>query len=152
MIQVEKDSEGKYMVTEHFKVDDFGTHTKPPILHEDHFYAQYSTNERRDGLVCMNMEGEIKWKTGRDPSFTRGSMILADGLLFATNGETLLYLIDPNPAEFKPVSTAELLQGADENNPEAARFGTQNWAPIALADGKLIIRDQGQLQCIKVAN
>ena len=32
-----------------------------------------------------------------------------------------------------------------------ARFGTQNWAPIALADGKLLIRDQSRMLCVKVA-
>jgi len=30
------------------------------------------------------------------------------------------------------------------------RFGTQNWAPIALADGKLLIRDQSRSMCVKV--
>jgi len=35
----------------------------------------------------------------------------------------------------------------------ASRIGgaAQNWAPIALADGKLLIRDQSRLMCIKVA-
>jgi len=33
----------------------------------------------------------------------------------------------------------------------AARFGVQNWAPIALAGGKLLIRDQSRLLCVKVA-
>jgi hypothetical protein len=34
----------------------------------------------------------------------------------------------------------------------AARIGgtAQNWAPIALADGKLLIRDQSRLICVKV--
>ena len=79
-------------------------------------------------------------------------MILADGLLFVTNGETTIYLIDPDPNEFKPISKAELLQEASSDDPQASRFGTQNWAPIALADGKLIIRDQNQLKCVKIAN
>jgi outer membrane protein assembly factor BamB len=35
----------------------------------------------------------------------------------------------------------------------ASRVGgpTQNWAPLALAYGKLLIRDQGHLMCVKVA-
>ncbi len=28
---------------------------------------------------------------------------------------------------------------------------TQNWAPMALANGKLLIRDQSRLICVKVA-
>ena len=33
----------------------------------------------------------------------------------------------------------------------AARLKAQNWAPIALADGRLLIRDQSRLLCVKVA-
>lgn len=148
MIQVTKNGDN-YNVTELFKNPDFGAHTKPPLLYEGYFYAQYSTNERRDGLVCMSMDGEVMWKTGRSPVFMRGSMILVDGMIMATDGAKTLYLIQPDPSGFKPIASAELL--ADQQNEGGGRFGTQNWAPIALADGKLLIRDQGQLMCVKVA-
>ena len=53
---------------------------------------------------------------------------------------------------FKPLASAEMLTAADPgDDPRAARFGTQNWAPIALADGKLLIRDQSRILCLKVA-
>jgi hypothetical protein len=34
----------------------------------------------------------------------------------------------------------------------ASRAGgaTQNWAPLAMADGMLLIRDQKQLMCVKI--
>ena len=139
MLKVEKKAEDSYAVTELYKTVDFGGHTKPPILYNDHFYIQYSTNERRDGMVCMSIDGEIKWKTKRSPSFDKGGMILADGLILSTDGSTKLYLIEPDPSGFKSLATAELLERG------------QNWAPLALADGKLLIRDQGQLKCVKVA-
>ena len=148
MIKVEKENDELYKVSELYKNLEFGAHTKPPIKVGNYFYAQYSTNERRDGLVCMNMDGEIMWKTKRDPSFDKGSMILADGLILATDGSNTLYLIEPDPTGFKPLATAELLTASSGGD---ARFGTQNWAPIALADGKLLIRDQSQMKCLKVA-
>ena len=37
----------------------YGDHTKPPLLVDGYFYARYSTNNRRDGLVCMSMDGQI---------------------------------------------------------------------------------------------
>ena len=64
MIRVDKKGEGSYGVTELFKNPDFGAHTQPPILHNDHFYSHYTINERSDGLVAMSMDGQIKWKTG----------------------------------------------------------------------------------------
>ena len=149
MLKVKKKSDNSYNVTELYKNLDFGAHTKPPVFYEGYFFAQYGTNNRRDGLVCMSMDGELMWKTGRDPGFNKGSLILADGLLFATDGDKALYLIDPDPSGFKPIASAEVLEiAADLAEP---RYGNQNWAPIALADGRLIIRDQNQLVCVKVA-
>jgi outer membrane protein assembly factor BamB len=142
MIKVEKKADGSYGVTELYKNADFGSHTQNPVLYNGYFYAQYTTNERKDGLVCMSMDGQIKWKTGRTPLFDKGGSILADGLLLSTDGMSKLYLIEPDPTAFKPIATSELLKGTS---------GTQNWAPLALADGKLLIRDQSRLMCIKVA-
>jgi len=156
MLRVAKQEDGSYGTTELFTTEEFGDQTKPPILHNGYFYAQYGTNRRRDGLVCMSMDGEIMWKTKRSPSFNKGSMILADGLILATDGSKSLYLIEPNPKEFKALaSTQPLAEGGtgSENDPLASSVGgaTQNWAPIALADGRLLIRDQRQLKCLKVA-
>ena len=81
-------------------------------------------------------------------------MVLADGLILATDGTKSLYLIEPDPSGFKPLASAELLgEGGVSDDPMATRFGgsTQNWAPIALADGKLLIRDQIRMMCVKVA-
>ncbi|MBN1560667.1 PQQ-like beta-propeller repeat protein [candidate division KSB1 bacterium] len=155
MIKVEKKADGSYGTTELFKTEEFGDQTKPPLLLDGYFYAQYGTNSRRDGLACMSMDGEIMWKTKRDPDFNKGSMILADGLILATDGRRTLYLIEPNPSGFKPLASSELLAEAGTNSEGiAARIGgsTQNWAPMALADGKLLIRDQSRMMCVKVAD
>jgi len=147
MIKVEKKADGNYGVTELYKNADFGAHTQPPVLVNGYFYAQYTTNERKDGLVCMSMDGQIKWKTGRTPLFDKGGLILADGLLLSTDGSSKLYLIEPDPSAFKPIATSELLKGATGDQ----RFPNQNWAPLALANGKLLIRDQSRLMCVRVA-
>ncbi|HON90508.1 MAG: PQQ-binding-like beta-propeller repeat protein [Phycisphaerae bacterium] len=154
MIKVEKKADGSYGATELFTTEEFGDQTKPPILYNGHFYAQYGTNNRRDGLVCMTMGGKILWKTKRSPDFNKGSMILADGLILATDGAKSLYLIEPDPAGFKSLASAELLGDAGTESEGIARQvggATQNWAPLALSDGKLLIRDHAQLKCVKVA-
>lgn len=138
MLKVEKKQDGSYQVAELFKNPDFGAHTQPPILYKNNFYAQYTINERSDGLVCMSMDGQVKWKTGEDPLFNKGGMILVDDLLLSTDGNKMLYLIQPDPSEFKPLASVELLEQGE------------NWAPLALTDGKLFIRDQKQLKCLKV--
>ena len=156
MIKVEKKTDGNYGVTELFKHNEFGDHTKPPILYNGYFYAQFTTNSRRDGLVCMDMDGKVLWKTLRAPLFDKGSMILADGVILATDGQKSLYVIEPSPSGFKPLASAEVLKTT--GNPENAQTNSprmggaaQNWAPIALSDGKLLIRDRDRLLCVRVA-
>jgi len=144
MIKIEKKTDGSYSVKELYKNPDFGAHTQQPVLVNGNFYGQYTTNERKDGLVCMSMDGQIKWKTGKTPLFDKGGMILADGLLLSTDGSIKLYLIEPDPTSFKAIASSDLLKGGSGNT-------NQNWAPLALADGKLLIRDQSRLLCVKVA-
>ena len=138
MLRVDKKGDA-YAVSELFKNPDFGAHTQPPVLHDGHFYAHYTINERSDGLVAMSMDGQIKWKTDQQPPFVRGGSILADGLLLMTDGNTKLYLVEPSPAGFKPLASAVILQQGD------------NWAPLALVDGKLLVRGQKELKVLQVA-
>ncbi len=155
MLKVEKTADGSYGTAELFRTKQFGDQTKPPVLYKGHFFAEYGTNERRDGMVCMSMDGQIRWKTKRSPDFNKGSMILADGLILASDGAKSLYLVEPDPSGYKQLASAELFpEGtADSEGGIAAQIGgrNQNWAPMALADGKLLLRDQTQLKCVKVA-
>ena len=138
MIKVEKKGE-TYSVTELYKTDDFGTHVHPAVLYKGHLYAHCSTNTRRDGMVCMDLNGKVKWKTGRSPVFDKGGFILADGLIFSIDGrEGILYLIEPDPAGYKELASIKLLDTRE------------CWGPLALVDGKLLIRDQKQMKCVVV--
>jgi len=139
MIQIRQAADGTYGVTELFKNPDFGAHTQPPILFENHFYVPYTINERSDGLVCMTMDGQVTWSTGDEPPFNKGGAVVADGLLLIVDGNRTLYLVEPDPSGFKPLASAELLEPGE------------NWAPIALSDGKLLIRDQKEMKCLRVA-
>jgi len=138
MIKVEKNGDA-YTVTELYKTDDFGTHVHPAILYKGHLYGHCTTNTRRDGMVCMDLDGKVKWKTGNSPVFDKGGFILADGLMLSVDGQKgILYLIEPDPAGYKELASAKLL---DTN---------ECWGPLALTDGKLIIRDQKQMRCVVV--
>jgi outer membrane protein assembly factor BamB len=87
----------------------------------------------------MDLNGKVKWKTGRSPVFDKGGFILADGLMLSVDGQKgILYLIEPNPAGYKELASAKLL---DTN---------ECWGPLAMVDGKLLIRDQKQMRCVVV--
>ena len=138
MINIEKKGDS-YDVTELYKTDDFGTHVHPPVLYKGHLYAHCTTNTRRDGMVCMDLDGNVKWKTGRSPVFDKGGFILVDDLILSVDGrDGILYLIEPSPEGFKKLASVDLLDTKE------------CWGPLTLTNGKLIIRDQKQMKCVAV--
>ena len=138
MIGVRENS-GRYDVEELYTTHDFGTHVHPPVMFEGHFYGHCTTNSSRDGLTCLSFDGKLKWKTGESPVFDKGGFVLADGLLLSVDGrDGILYLIEPSADGFKSLASVKLLTAGE------------CWGPVALSDGKLLIRDQKQIRCVAV--
>ena len=158
MLRIDKNPDGTFTPRELFRTLAFGDHTKPAIFHEGYLYGMYRTNSRRDGMVCMDLEGNIKWKTSRRPDFDRGSIIIADGLMLASDGGSNLYLIDPSGEEFRSISVTDLSKGigpvtgqAVAGPPGVSVAGRQNWAPMALAGGYLVLVVHSKMVCVKVS-
>lgn len=137
LIQVEK-NENSYAVKEILTTKDFISHVHPAIFYKGHVFTHNSDNSTQDGFGCMDLEGNIKWKTKKNPSFDKGGYIFVDDMIISSDGEKMLYLIEPSPEEFKVLAKAELLDTK------------QSWSPLALSDGKLVIRDQKQMKCVLV--
>lgn len=139
MLKVEREGEG-FAVTELYTTQEFGVHVHPAIYYDGHLYGHCTTHTgRNDGMVCMDVDGNVKWKTGRSPSFDKGGSILADGLLLTMDGRTgVLYLVAPDPKGFTVLAKGKVLDTE------------RCWAPLALTDGKLLVRDQKQMKCVEV--
>jgi outer membrane protein assembly factor BamB len=138
MLTIEKGKDG-FQVGELFRLKRLGCHIHIPILHKGHLYVQMNTKKTHDGLVCLDPAGKVKWKTGRSPNFDWGGMILAGDLMLAMDGKTgILRLVRPNPEKYEELASAKLLGGK------------HIWAPMALSNGKLVLRDQRQMKCVVV--
>jgi outer membrane protein assembly factor BamB len=137
LLQIDKKGDS-YTTNEVMTTKEFISHVHPAILYKGHLYSHCSDNSTKDGLCCMDLSGNINWKTKRKPDFDKGGYILADDMIISSDGEKMLYLIEPTPDEFRVLAQAELLDTK------------QSWAPLALSDGKLIIRDQKQMKCVLV--
>lgn len=136
MIQV-KGSE----VTELFKLEDIGSQIQQPLLIGDHLYFDNNENSRRDGMGCMTLGGQLKWTTKEiegAPKYDRGNLMVADGMIYAIDAEGNLRMIRPDPEKYDEVASASLLTGKEI------------WAPIALSDGLMVIRDQSVMKCINI--
>jgi len=121
-------------------------HLHSPLLYKGRLYAQsfdYHQTKGQNGLVCMDLDGSLRWKTGPDLNFEVGPLLIADGLIFVLHGKTgELFLAEANPDGYRQLARAKVLKGE----------GGEVWAPMALSDGKLILRDQREMKCLNVRN
>jgi len=113
----------------------FGSEQQTPILHEGHVYGL-----REDGqLVCVSLDGEMKWQSGRLNRFGpkgRGPYIIADGKLILLTTDGTLHFVQPTGEAFRPLGSVKVMDGFEA------------WAPLALADGRLILRDLTTMVCL----
>ena len=138
MIKVERQPNG-CTVTELWKAGNFGSTLSQPVIHEGHIYLNKGFKNAVHGMCCVTLDGQLKWETGQSPNFDMGPVFLADALLLAINGSGGdLVIIEPDPEGYKELARARVLGG------------NRVWAPIALADGKLLIRDQSKLVCVRM--
>ena len=138
MIQVTANA-GTFSATELWKIPQ-GSQIHQPILVDGALYFNGNTNDTpKEGLICLNpADGKIIWQSGPTPALDRCDLILADGMFYLQDAAGNLNLVQPNKEAFKLVSTVKLFAGKDI------------WAPMALTDGKLVLRDQTQMKCLDI--
>jgi outer membrane protein assembly factor BamB len=145
MIQVEKGASGftakkLYDLT----AAQFNSEVHTPILYKNHLFAVGSKTRGR--FTCLGLDGKAVWQSpvvSGDPAATKtfelGAFMLADGMFFALDGVSgLLRLLEANTAQYKELASAQILAGGDV------------WGPMALSNGRLIIRDMSQMICLQV--
>jgi outer membrane protein assembly factor BamB len=86
----------------------------------------------------MTPAGEPRWASGRDARFGLGPFLAADGKLFILADDGTLTLARASATAFEPLARARVLGGADA------------WAPLAIAGGKLLLRDSRRMLCLDV--
>lgn len=124
-----------------YKTDEVGSQLHQPILVGDHLFIGSNSNSRKDGLASFSLDGKLVWRT-KDidgaPNFERGPFIMADGKLIFLDGKTgILHLVKANPEKFELLASAQMVESND-----------MAWAPLALSEGKLLVRDWNTLKCV----
>ena len=141
MIRLTRDGDG-FAVTEEFRLPSTvcGSQIHQPLWYEGHLYIPSNTNERNHGMMCMTPAGEVVWQTSDDeamPIFAKGHLMMADGLIIAIDDkEGVLHLVAPSPEGYVELARAGILSGK------------QLYAPMALSDGRLLMRDAKEIKCL----
>ena len=129
------EADGKITAKTLFKLPQtvFGATQQTPILLKDHIYGI-----RPDGqLVCLDLKGKLVWASGA--KFGLGPVMIAGGLIFAMDDEGKLSLFEASPEKCVPLGQADVFQE-----------GHESWGPMALAGGRLIVRDFTRMTCLDV--
>jgi outer membrane protein assembly factor BamB len=117
--------------------DEWNSECQTPILYENHLFA---VGRKQRGLfTCLDLDGKEVWTSRGEAFFGLGSYILADGMFYILEGDTgMLRLLEASTSGYKQLASAQLLRGPDV------------WTPLALSDGKLVIRDMTRMVCLEV--
>lgn len=146
MYQVDKTASGftarkLYALTS----SEFGSEAHTPILYQNHLFA-ISSKKSAGLFTCLGLDGKVVWESPlvegdrqASKTFDLGGFLLADGMFYVLDGKSgMLRLLEASTKGYKELASARILGEEDV------------WGPMALSDGKLIIRDMSQMVCLQV--
>ena len=116
----------------------FACEQHTPVFYQGHLYTVLPADAGavRKEAVCMDPEGRVLWTSGPAARFGLGPFMVADGKLLILEDDGVLTMAEASPAGFVRLASAKVLDGKEA------------WAPMALADGRLLVRDYGTLRCL----
>lgn len=112
----------------------FGSTQHTPILLDEYIYGV-----RPDGqLVCLDLDGKEQWNSSSSYKFGIGPYMLTGSILYVMDDEGLLSRVRISPSKFDLIDQTQVLHGHE------------SWAPIAYANGRMVVRDLTKMACIKI--
>ena len=94
----------------------------------------------RNQLICVSPDDVTKvlWTSGKESRFGLGPYLIADRKMFILSDDGTLTIIRPDSKKYIQLAQKKLFDGQDA------------WAPMALADGYLVLRDAKKMYAVKV--
>ncbi|PLX13755.1 MAG: hypothetical protein C0598_02935 [Marinilabiliales bacterium] len=139
------ETNGEYSVSmlQKFKPKEgLASEQQTPIFHKGYVFGilPKDAGTLRNQFVCCKPNDfmNILWTSGKSERFGLGPYIIADGKFFILNDDGTLTIAKVSTKEFITLDKKRILQGHDA------------WGPIAIADGKMLIRDSKQMVCIDI--
>jgi len=112
----------------------FGSIQQSPV-----FYDGYIYGVRLDGqLVCLDLDGNVVWTSTSANKFGSGPFAIVGGLIYLMNDDGELTLAQTGPSGYVPLAHAKVLDGHE------------SWGPMAIASGRLIVRDTERMICLDI--
>jgi len=139
MLQLTEE-DGRLAAKELFRLGpkQFGSTHHTPVFYKDHLFGVHD-RDRHEYLKCLDLDGNEVYNSGPTDTFGLGPYLVADGLIFLLDDSGWLTMAEATPDGYKPLARSRVLDGHDA------------WAPMALAAGRLLVRDLTRMVCLDVA-
>ena len=136
MLQLE-DNAGKLVPRTRFRLppEIFGATQHSPVDVDGRVYGIRASGH----FVCLDERGKLIWSSGSAGQFGLGPFLVVPGLILALNDDGVLSLFEASAEKFALLARAQVLKGRE------------SWGPMALAGGRLIVRDLTRMVCLDVA-
>lgn len=115
----------------------FNSEQHTPIFFDGHLLGVRKQDRGR--LVCLDLAGNEVWHSGKD-RFGHGPYMVADGVILALSNDGELVMAEASTTGYHPLARFQVF--AD---------GHDAWGPMALAGGRLIVRDMTRMTCLDLA-
>ncbi len=115
----------------------FGSEQHTPIFYDGHIYGIRPDKQ----LTCLDLNGQVVWTSTSTHRFGPrglGPYMIADGMIYVMNDEGVLTLAEATPTGYVQLASAKVLEGPE------------SWGPMAIASGRLIVRDMNRMICLDV--
>ncbi|MDD4872230.1 MAG: PQQ-binding-like beta-propeller repeat protein, partial [Kiritimatiellae bacterium] len=131
---------GKFVVKQLYRWEKktFACEQHTPIFYKGYLYSVLPADAGsvRKQAVCMDPGGKVIWASGSTERFGLGPFMIADNKMFILEDNGLLKMIKATEQGYFKLAQAKVLDGKE------------SWAPMALADGRLLVRDYGKMTCL----
>jgi outer membrane protein assembly factor BamB len=132
LVEIKADAKGATTAQEVYFTREMRNHHSSSILVGDHLYG-FSSGI----LTAMRFDtGEVAW---RDRSVGKGSLVYADGMLYALSENGVVGLIEATPAGYSERGRFRIQQGS-----------LPTWTHPVIAGGRLYLRDQDTIYAYDV--
>jgi outer membrane protein assembly factor BamB len=131
------------MVDQYMPAEGFACEQQTPLYYKGHLFGieVKDAGPLRFQMICVNPSNcrVPVWTSGPENRFGLGPYLIADNKLFILNDDGVLTIAKPDIKKYIQIDQIRLFEGQDA------------WAPIAVADGYMVLRDSKKMIAIKIA-
>jgi outer membrane protein assembly factor BamB len=130
------------VITEYKPRDGLACEQQTPVIWDGHLFGILPKDggSNRSQLVCVHPDDvqTMVWTSGKDSRFGLGPYIIADEKMYILDDDGTLTMIKPDKNRYIQLAQKKILDGHDA------------WGPLAIADGRLLMRDSKTMVCLDI--